>query len=110
MLAVTFPKEMFKYLDHLLPPLFGVMVSGLSDYIKTSINETEDAETVTDEDGEVLGFEQMISSMFLVVTHLVQNPKNKPLRKAIGAQASCKKYSIFFPPLHSTGIHLPRGS
>ena len=28
----------------------------------------------------------MISSMFLVVTHLVQNPKNKPLRKAIGAQ------------------------
>ena len=28
----------------------------------------------------------MIMSMFMVVTHLVDNPSNKPLRKAIGAQ------------------------
>ena len=59
LLSVAFPKEIFKYLDHLLPPLFGVMVSGLANYVKTAINETEDAEVVTDEDGEVLGFEQV---------------------------------------------------
>ena len=58
LLSVAFPKEIFKYLDHLLPPLFGVMVAGLANYVKTSINETEDADVVTDEDGEVLGFEQ----------------------------------------------------
>jgi hypothetical protein len=86
MIAVTYPKEIFKFLDHLLPPLFGAMVSGLDQYVKTTVQEIEESEPVVDEDGEILGLESMIMAMFMVVTRLVENPKNKPLRKAIGVQ------------------------
>eukprot|EP00039_Didymoeca_costata_P008500 m.112850 g.112850 ORF g.112850 m.112850 type:complete len:1029 (-) comp14106_c0_seq1:32-3118(-) len=86
LLLLLFPKQMVSFMDNLLPVIWGILVNGLKSYVSSSVLETEHLDEPVDEEGEVLGFESMIYSLFEVILNLVTGSKMKAVRKGIASQ------------------------
>ncbi|XP_067129013.1 importin-9 [Centruroides vittatus] len=75
LLVKCVPKLMSSWLPHILTPVWNALTESASIYVKTVVNDTEDANNPVDSDGEVLGFENLVFSIFEFVNVLVESPK-----------------------------------
>ncbi|TRY59713.1 hypothetical protein DNTS_002507 [Danionella cerebrum] len=74
-LVKNFPKPMVSSMQQILP---------ISTYVRTEVNYTEEVDDPVDSDGEVLGFENLVFSIFEFVHTLLENKKFKStVKKAL---------------------------
>ncbi|CAH1265152.1 IPO9 [Branchiostoma lanceolatum] len=66
-LVKNFPKQMLGWMAQILP--------AVPTYVSTEVNNAEDADDPVDSDGEVLGFENLIFSIFDFIHGLIETPK-----------------------------------
>ncbi|TWW61877.1 Importin-9 [Takifugu flavidus] len=75
-LVKNFPKPMVSSMQQILPIIFT--------YVRTEVNYTEEVDDPIDSDGEVLGFENLVFSIFEFVHTLLENNKFKTtVKKAL---------------------------
>ena len=75
------PKQMGEYLGEILGPVWQTLTSSADTYINTTVNAREDGNDPTDSDGEVLGFESLVFTIFGFVHALVETSKHKEMIK-----------------------------
>ncbi|XP_076333062.1 importin 9 [Tachypleus tridentatus] len=75
------PKQMSSWLPHILTPVWNCLTESASIYIKTVVNDTEEGNNPVDSDGEVLGFENLVFSIFEFVSGLVEAPRFRGMVK-----------------------------
>ncbi|KAK7490568.1 hypothetical protein BaRGS_00018171 [Batillaria attramentaria] len=69
-----FPKAMAGYLPQILPCIWNIFTQNCS-YVRTVVNNVEDADDPVDSDGEVLGFENLVYSVFEFVHALIDTSR-----------------------------------
>ncbi|XP_006822545.1 importin-9 [Saccoglossus kowalevskii] len=74
-LVKSFSKQMSQWLPELLPQIWKALTESADVYVRTVVNDTEDADDPVDSDGEVLGFENLVFSIFDFVHGLVETPR-----------------------------------
>ncbi|XP_033102932.1 importin-9-like [Anneissia japonica] len=74
-LIKNYPKQMSKFMPQILPPIWKTLTESAAVYITTVVNGTEDADNPIDSDGEVLGFENLVFSVFDFINGMVETPK-----------------------------------
>ncbi|XP_077981531.1 importin-9-like [Glandiceps talaboti] len=74
-LVKSYPKQMAQWLPDLLPHIWRTLTDSAAVYIRTVVSDTEDADDPVDSDGEVLGFENLVFSIFDFVHGLIETPK-----------------------------------
>uniref|UniRef100_A0A8C6VY48 Importin 9 n=1 Tax=Nothobranchius furzeri TaxID=105023 RepID=A0A8C6VY48_NOTFU len=84
-LVKNFPKPMVSSMQQILPIVWNTLTeSALSTYVRTEVNYTEEVDNPVDSDGEVLGFENLVFSIFEFVHTLLENNKFKStVKKAL---------------------------
>uniref|UniRef100_A0A8C5B7J7 Importin 9 n=1 Tax=Gadus morhua TaxID=8049 RepID=A0A8C5B7J7_GADMO len=86
-LVKNFPKPMVSSMQQILPIVWNTLTESASLYPLTSLTEvnyTEDVDDPIDSDGEVLGFENLVFSIFEFVHTLLDNSKFKStVKKAL---------------------------
>ncbi|XP_063612464.1 importin-9-like isoform X2 [Penaeus indicus] len=75
------PKQMGQYLGEVLGPVWQTLTSSADTYVNTTVNAREDADDPVDSDGEVLGFENLVFTIFEFVHALVETTKHKQMVK-----------------------------
>ncbi|PNF35800.1 Importin-9 [Cryptotermes secundus] len=75
LLVKRVPKQMAPWLPQILPPVWQTLTQSAEIYLKTIVNGTEEVDEVIDSDGEVLGFENLVFSIFEFVHALVDSHK-----------------------------------
>lgn len=75
------PKQMSTWLPHILTPVWNALTESAHIYVKTSVNDSEEANDPIDSDGEVLGFENVVFMIFDFVNALVETPRFRGLVK-----------------------------
>ncbi|KFM58485.1 Importin-9, partial [Stegodyphus mimosarum] len=70
-----FPKQMMQWLPHILAPVWNSLTESANIYVRTVVNDSEDADNPVDSDGEVLGFENLVFSIFDFIHALVESSK-----------------------------------
>lgn len=75
------PKQMSTWLPHILTPVWNSLTESALIYVKTAVNDSEEANDPVDSDGEVLGFENVVFMIFDFVSALVEAPKFRGLVK-----------------------------
>ncbi|XP_045131067.1 importin-9-like [Portunus trituberculatus] len=73
------PKQMGQYLGEVLGPVWQTLTTSAETYVNTTVNAREDADDPVDSDGEVLGFENLVFTIFEFVHALVETTKHKQL-------------------------------
>ncbi|ELT91403.1 hypothetical protein CAPTEDRAFT_225381 [Capitella teleta] len=83
-LVKSFPSHMSSCLAEILLPVWTTLTESADTYIKTVINDSEEADDPVDSDGEVLGFENLVFSIFEFIHAMVDTPKlRKTLKKSL---------------------------
>uniref|UniRef100_A0A3P9BBQ7 Importin 9 n=2 Tax=Haplochromini TaxID=319058 RepID=A0A3P9BBQ7_9CICH len=84
-LVKNFPKPMVSSMQQILPIVWNTLTeSAIFTYVRTEVNYTEEVDDPVDSDGEVLGFENLVFSIFEFVHTLLENNKLKStVRKAL---------------------------
>ncbi|XP_035871902.1 importin-9 isoform X3 [Phyllostomus discolor] len=83
-LVKNFPKHMVASMQQILPIVWNTLTESAAFYVRTEVNYTEEVEDPVDSDGEVLGFENLVFSIFEFVHALLENSKFKSaVRKAL---------------------------
>lgn len=81
-LIKSFPKQMATWLPHILTPVWNSLTQSANLYVKSIVNDIEEADNAVDSDGEVLGFENLVFSIFDFVYSLVDAPKFRNMLKS----------------------------
>lgn len=83
-LVKNFPKPMVSSMQQILPIVWNTLTESAAFYVRTEVNYTEEVDDPIDSDGEVLGFENLVFSIFEFVHTLLENNKFKnTVRKAL---------------------------
>ncbi|XP_034021991.1 importin-9 [Thalassophryne amazonica] len=83
-LVKNFPKPMVSCMQQILPIVWNTLTESASFYVRTEVNYTEEVDDPVDSDGEVLGFENLVFSIFEFVHTLLENNKFKnTVKKAL---------------------------
>uniref|UniRef100_A0A3Q0SFE1 Importin 9 n=1 Tax=Amphilophus citrinellus TaxID=61819 RepID=A0A3Q0SFE1_AMPCI len=84
-LVKNFPKPMVSSMQQILPIVWNTLTeSAMLTYVRTEVNYTEEVDDPVDSDGEVLGFENLVFSIFEFVHTLLENNKFKStVKKAL---------------------------
>ncbi|KAM8976738.1 importin-9 [Pelodytes ibericus] len=82
-LVKNFPKHMVSSMQQILPIVWNTLTESAAFYVRTEVNGTEDLEDPVDSDGEVLGFENLIFSIFEFVHTLLENKFKATVKKAL---------------------------
>uniref|UniRef100_A0A8C9UL56 Importin 9 n=1 Tax=Spermophilus dauricus TaxID=99837 RepID=A0A8C9UL56_SPEDA len=91
-LVKNFPKHMVSSMQQILPIVWNTLTENSKfyfftlhhTYVRTEVNYTEEVEDPVDSDGEVLGFENLVFSIFEFVHALLENSKFKStVKKAL---------------------------
>ncbi|XP_031423786.1 importin-9 [Clupea harengus] len=83
-LVKNFPKPMVSSMQQILPIIWTTLTESASFYVRTEVNYTEEVDDPVDSDGEVLGFENLVFSIFEFVHTLLENNKFKStVKKAL---------------------------
>uniref|UniRef100_A0A3Q1GSV8 Importin 9 n=1 Tax=Acanthochromis polyacanthus TaxID=80966 RepID=A0A3Q1GSV8_9TELE len=84
-LVKNFPKPMVSSMQQILPIVWNTLTeSAMFTYVRTEVNYTEEVDDPVDSDGEVLGFENLVFSIFEFVHTLLENNKFKStVKKAL---------------------------
>uniref|UniRef100_A0A8C1PCX9 Importin 9 n=1 Tax=Cyprinus carpio TaxID=7962 RepID=A0A8C1PCX9_CYPCA len=83
-LVKNFPKPMVSSMQQILPIVWNTLTESASFYVRTEVNYTEEVDDPVDSDGEVLGFENLVFSIFEFVHTLLENKKFKStVKKAL---------------------------
>nr|XP_020463415.1 importin-9 [Monopterus albus] len=78
-LVKNFPKPMVSSMQQILPIVWNTLTESAAFYVRTEVNYTEEVDT-----GEVLGFENLVFSIFEFVHTLLENNKFKStVKKAL---------------------------
>ncbi|PIK58812.1 putative importin-9 [Apostichopus japonicus] len=80
-LVKTFPGQMSKFMTETLPAIWKCLTDCADTYVKTAINNIEEADNAIDSDGEVLGFENLVFSIFDFIHALTETNKNRAIVK-----------------------------
>ncbi|GFG36391.1 hypothetical protein Cfor_01763 [Coptotermes formosanus] len=75
LLVKQVPKQITPWLPQILPPVWQTLTHSADIYLKTVVNGTEAVDEIVDSDGEVLGFENLVFSIFEFVSALVDGHK-----------------------------------
>lgn len=70
-----FPKTMSQWLPEILPSIWNIFTQSADVYVKTVVNNIEDADDPVDSDGDVLGFENLVYTVFEFVHSLIESSK-----------------------------------
>nr|XP_029527373.1 importin-9-like isoform X3 [Oncorhynchus nerka] len=76
-LVKNFPKPMFLSMQQILPIVWNTLTESAAVYVRTEVNYTEEVDDLIDSDGEVLGFENLVFSVFEFIHTLLENSKFK---------------------------------
>ncbi|XP_041347809.1 importin-9-like [Gigantopelta aegis] len=71
----SFPKTMGQYLPQILPSIWTIFTQSSDVYIRTVVNNTDEADDPVDSDGDILGFENLVYSVFEFVHALIESSK-----------------------------------
>ncbi|XP_075930627.1 importin-9 isoform X2 [Petromyzon marinus] len=83
-LVKSFPKQMSPSMQQILPIVWNTLTQSATIYVRTEVNFMEEASDPVDSDGEVLGFENLVFSIFEFVHALLEAPRFRgTLRKAL---------------------------
>ncbi|XP_073176312.1 importin-9 isoform X2 [Lepidochelys kempii] len=83
-LVKNYPKHMVSSMQQILPIVWNTLTESAAFYVRTEVNYTEEVEDPVDSDGEVLGFENLVFSIFEFVHALLENHKFKStVKKAL---------------------------
>uniref|UniRef100_A0A8D0ACY0 Importin 9 n=1 Tax=Sander lucioperca TaxID=283035 RepID=A0A8D0ACY0_SANLU len=89
-LVKNFPKPMVSSMQQILPIVWNTLtetsafLNHMFTYVRTEVNYTEEVDDPVDSDGEVLGFENLVFSIFEFVHTLLENNKFKStVKKAL---------------------------
>ncbi|XP_048878263.1 importin-9 [Brienomyrus brachyistius] len=83
-LVKNFPKPMVSSMQQILPIVWNTLTESAAFYVRTEVNYTEEVDNPIDSDGEVLGFENLVFSIFEFVHTLLENNKFKStVKKAL---------------------------
>uniref|UniRef100_A0A4W5P135 Importin 9 n=1 Tax=Hucho hucho TaxID=62062 RepID=A0A4W5P135_9TELE len=84
-LVKNFPKPMVLSMQQILPIVWNTLTeSAVFTYVRTEVNYTEEVDDPIDSDGEVLGFENLVFSIFEFIHTLLENSKFKStVKKAL---------------------------
>lgn len=83
-LVKNFPKHMMSSMQQILPIVWNTLTDSAAFYVRTEVNYTEDVDDPVDSDGEVLGFENLVFSIFEFVHTLLEKNKFKStVKKAL---------------------------
>ncbi|XP_019952379.1 importin-9 [Paralichthys olivaceus] len=83
-LVKNFPKPMVSSMQQILPIVWNTLTESAAFYVRTEVNYTEEVDDPVDSDGEVLGFENLVFSIFEFVHTLLENNKFKStVKKAL---------------------------
>ncbi|PVD24404.1 hypothetical protein C0Q70_14886 [Pomacea canaliculata] len=77
-----FPKQMSGYLPQILPSIWNIFTQSAEFYVRTVVNNVEDADDPVDSDGEVLGFENLVYSVFEFVHALIDTSRYRSTVKS----------------------------
>ncbi|CAL4085549.1 unnamed protein product, partial [Meganyctiphanes norvegica] len=75
------PKQMSQYLGEVLGPVWQTLTTSADTYVNTTVNAREEADDPIDSEGEVLGFENLVFTIFEFVHALVEQTKHKQMVK-----------------------------
>ena len=82
-LVKNVPKIMSPWLSQVLPPVWSTLTSSADKYVREVVNEgQQEDDEVVDSDGEIVGFENLVFSIFEFVHALLETPKFRPAVKA----------------------------
>ncbi|XP_071477109.1 importin-9-like [Diadema antillarum] len=70
-----FPSQIAKAMPAVLQATWKTLTDSADIYVRTVINDTEEADDPVDSDGEVLGFENLVFSIFDFVSAMIDTPK-----------------------------------
>ncbi|KAM9524423.1 importin-9-like isoform 3-T4 [Salvelinus alpinus] len=76
-LVKNFPKPMVLSMQQILPIVWNTLTESAAFYVRTEVNYTEEVDDPVDSDGEVLGFENLVFSIFEFIHTLLENSKFK---------------------------------
>ncbi|RUS86218.1 hypothetical protein EGW08_006013, partial [Elysia chlorotica] len=76
-----FPKTMAQWLPEILPSIWNIFTQSAEIYVKTVVNNLEEADDPVDSDGDVLGFENLVYTVFEFVHSLIESSKFRPTVK-----------------------------
>ncbi|KAK6177118.1 hypothetical protein SNE40_015285 [Patella caerulea] len=74
-LVKSFPKTMSQWLPQMLPTVWTIFTQSAEFYVRTVVNKLEDLDEVVDSEGEILGFENLVYSIFEFVHGLIETSK-----------------------------------
>jgi len=80
-LVKSFPKTMSQWIGQILPPVWQVLTHSSDVYVRTVVNNTDEADDPVDSDGEVLGFENLVYSVFEFIHALIDTSKFRTVVK-----------------------------
>ncbi|XP_005100562.2 importin-9 isoform X2 [Aplysia californica] len=70
-----FPKTMAPSLPEILPSVWSIFTQSADLYVRTVVNNVEDADDPVDSDGDVLGFENLVYTVFEFVHCLIESSR-----------------------------------
>ncbi|XP_042180153.1 importin-9-like isoform X1 [Oncorhynchus tshawytscha] len=76
-LVKNFPKPMVLSMQQILPIVWNTLTESAAVYVRAEVNYTEEVDDPIDSDGEVLGFENLVFSVFEFIHTLLENSKFK---------------------------------
>ncbi|XP_005988453.1 importin-9 isoform X2 [Latimeria chalumnae] len=82
-LVKNFPKHMVSSMQQILPIVWNTLTESAALYVRTEVNYTEEVDDPVDSDGEVLGFENLVFSIFEFVHALLDSSRFKSTVKKV---------------------------
>lgn len=80
-LVTNVPRQMVSYLPDILSYVWHALTTSAHTYLNTTVNACEEARDPTNSDGEALGFEHLVYSLFEFVDALLRNSKHREMLK-----------------------------
>ncbi|KAL4226818.1 Importin 9 [Mactra antiquata] len=80
-LIKSFPKMMSQWIGQILQPIWSIFTQSSDFYVRTVVNNMEEADDPVDSDGEVLGFENLVYGVFEFIHALLDSSKFRDLVK-----------------------------
>ncbi|CAH3035838.1 unnamed protein product [Porites lobata] len=81
-LVKEFPEQMAPHLMDILSHMWNTLTQNADHYVRTVVNYTDDADDLVDSDGEALGFENLVISIFEFFHGLIETPEFKETVKS----------------------------
>ncbi|KAH9510177.1 Importin 9 [Bulinus truncatus] len=74
-LTKGFPKTMSQWLPEILPSIWNIFTQSAEIFVRTVVNNLEEADDPVDSDGDILGFENLVYVVFEFVHNLIESSK-----------------------------------